>query len=201
MLTPALLALSLAAPAAHAKAKAPANPDVSQGVTVRPMRLIWPAVDARYERKVGAQGGAFGEVVAGRYNPLLLRLGTALLDEGTDGEVDIKAYMFGLGAGYNHYFNDYSRGWYLGGKARFDRISVQVASEGIDGAGVTNALTVAPHLGWKVVGASGFTFSVEAGAGYLAALGGNVEVAGESERTTPESGLTFTGGVNMGWSF
>jgi hypothetical protein len=202
-MTSALLVLAMTLGSSDAAAKdRPINSGVDHSVTVRPMRLLWPALDARYETRVGEKGGAYGEVVAGRYNPLGLRVLSALAAGGSGGEVDLKGTTFGLGGGYHYFFKDFSRGWYVGGGARFDRVNMSLEYDGESADVTANAITVAPHIGWKVVGKSGFTFSTELGGGYQYATGtGETTIEGGDLNATPESGFVLTGSMNLGWSF
>lgn len=202
-MTHALLVLAMTLGSSDAAAKdRPINSGVDHSVTVRPMRLIWPALDARYESRVGEKGGAYGEVLAGRYNPLGLRILSGLASAGSGGEVELGGTTFGVGGGYHYFFKDFSRGWYVGGGARFDRAQISLKYDGESADLTTNAITVAPHIGWKVVGKSGFTFSTELGGGYQYATGsGESSIDDADLNVTPESGFVLTGSMNLGWSF
>ena len=63
--TPVLLLAALTAPVQAS--------DAETSITTRPFRLAWPAADLRIERKRSDTFSVFGQMTAGRYNPLLVR--------------------------------------------------------------------------------------------------------------------------------
>jgi len=172
--------------------------DVERSITTRPTRLIWPAVDLRYEQKMGDKLSLFGETTLGRYNPLLVRIVSGLADAGG---AEFKMNTYGVGAGTNYYFKSFDRGWYGGGSLGYDYGTYELSSSGESAEGKYQTLTVAPHIGYKRVTEAGFTFAWELGAGYGIVFGNEATSGNTTAESPASSGLAWTGGLFLGWSF
>ena len=172
--------------------------DVERSITTRPTRLIWPAVDLRYEQKMGDKLSLFGETTLGRYNPLGVRILSAIAS--TAG-VEYQSNTYRGAAGANYYFKDFDRGWYGGGSLGYDFTTYELGASGESAEGKYQTLTVAPHIGYKRVTDAGFTFAWELGAGYGLAFGNEVTSGNTTAESPAKSGVAFTGGLFLGWSF
>ena len=181
--------------------------NVEQSVTVNPFRATWPALDARYEKKLGDNQGAYGRIAAGKYNPLALRaLSFAMKQSGE--ELNVAGSLFGVGGGYNYYFKSFDRGWFGGMAAEVNRTSTTLEYQGASLAVTATDFSLGPVIGWKRVADSGLTFSWELGAGYNGIIGSptvsgqvadqELSAAVDSEENT---GFGLFGGMQLGYSF
>lgn len=190
MFTPLLLLAALTAPVQAS--------DAETSITTRPFRLAWPAADLRVERKRSDTFSVFGQVTAGRYNPLLVRLfGSAL----AAGGVRLEMNTYGGGAGANYYLQGFDQGWYGGGSLGY---SVQTYAIDMDGDAIEGRLQtvlIAPHAGYKYIGDNGFTFAWELGAGYATVFGNTVTAGRSTVKAPADSGVQLTSGLFFGWSF
>jgi len=137
-------------------------------------------------------------VTAGRYNPLLVRFVDMVLE---DNGVQFQINTYGGGAGANYYFKGFDRGWYCGGLLEygFSTYSVKVDGDGVEGRLQTVLLT--PNVGYKYIGATGFTFGWELGVGYQGTFGNKVTVGSATAEAPADSGLRVTSSLFLGWSF
>ncbi|MBL8614491.1 MAG: hypothetical protein JNM72_02670 [Deltaproteobacteria bacterium] len=173
----------------------------TQTLSVRPARLIWPTLDARYESALGDQGAWFVDGMAGRYNPVLLRVVNGILNQ-EGSTYTVKGTNFGVGGGYTYHFKDFTRGWGVGAIADVERFALSIDGEG-DSSGVAlTMLSAGAQGGWKRAWDSGFTLGFQAQLKYGRALGvkgtGNIE--GELSSAS-ESGLVTDFATYLGWSF
>jgi hypothetical protein len=173
----------------------------TQTLSVRPGRLLWPTLDARCEAALGEQGAWFVDGVAGRYNPLLLRVVNAILvDEGSTST--IVGTNFGVGGGYTYHFKRFDRGWGVGGVANVDRFALGIEGESGDYGVSFTMLSAGAQGGWKRAWDSGFTLGVQAQLTYGYALG--LKVTGDLEgdlSAASNGGLGTELATYLGWSF
>ena len=173
----------------------------TQTLSVRPARLIWPTLDARYEAALGDQGAWFVDGVAGRYNPLLLRVVNGILtDEGST--YTIRGTNFGVGGGYTYHFKRFDRGWGVGGIANVDRFSLGLQGESSDYGVAFTMLGAGVQGGWKRAWDSGFTLGVQLQVLYTHAVGlkATGDIEGELSAAS-EGGPGTDFATYLGWSF
>jgi len=174
----------------------------SNSVTLGVAQLTWPALHLEYERKLHRKFTVGAFAGGGQYDPLLLRLAAeeyALPLQGFNHtKFGLRANLIAVG-GFKH-------GIFVGGTARFARLSNSAEVEGLDD---DVELTVGSHLFGGHLGARFFVkpgFTVSALVGVGAHRFRNMEVtagdAGEFESKINDTlDATTYGTINAGWSF
>ena len=191
-----LVALLTVGGTAHAKEDKPIS-DHTKSVTVQPFFLLEPRVSLEYDHMLSDQTSFSVGATYGNFNNLLLRLVNSASDA-LGGET-IVIRNIGTSAGYNYHFKHFNRGWYTGAGVQYDQFSLLV---GDANQGSWSLLEVGPHIGYRIAGEGGFTFSWDLGIGYAVALGDSVTGANGPDADSRSGGLALTGsGVRLGWSF
>jgi hypothetical protein len=151
-----LLVFLFALPAA-----ANAAPDRSKTLSLRPARLFWPALDCRFEAAAGASSAWFVDGAAGRFNPVRLTWDTAFAESQDEADLSFRGTTYELGGGYSYYFNDFGRGWSVGGAAKIQQSNLEMTRYGVDyEVGLTKIL-IGALGGWKRTWDRGFTLGVQ----------------------------------------
>ncbi len=211
--TVAALALALpgAAAAKGKKGKKKQGPSYSHTVTVAPVMLAWPALQAEYEYKLAKRIGVGGYASVGRFQPRLLSQAVSSMMPGATLENHQAVGLRG-----NFFFRRFDRGVYLGLTARWSRVTASYTDtstqEGVEvnttvDAVITNIMA-GPHLGYKLVIKPGITLGGNLGVGYGnygAKATGTAEASGasitEDLGSVEGPGLVPFGVVVAGWSF
>jgi len=173
---------------------AAASEPVDQTVTLTALRAASLIADVEYEHRIGERGGVAGRASIGGSKPLSYRLANAISGMNL---FDFGGMTAGVGAGYDFYTKEYTRGFYLGANVGVDYYNVQSQIADFQ----VGRFSITPHIGWRVIAPSGFTFAMELGGGYAAVVGGDNTPLGSELFGFYTSNIDIDTGLHFGWSF
>ena len=195
LLSSSLIAL-LSINTAEAKGDKPIS-DHTKAVTVQPFMLLEPRVSLEYDHMLSDTASFSAGATFGTFNSLLLRLLNGASDE--LGGPSIAIQNIGINGAYNKHFKHFNRGWYTGAGFEYDQFTLNVDDSD---QGTWRLLEIGPHIGYRIAGEGGFTFTWDWGLGYSISLGDTVSGENGPDEATRGGGLAFMGtGIRLGWSF
>jgi hypothetical protein len=196
----AILTVALLLPAAAVakdKVRDRPTPDYEHVISVAPIRLASPLLLLDYEQALSEKMSFSTGAGFGRFSTPWSRF----VNDVADNAFSIRQ-VAARGA-YNYHFKGFNRGWYVGATLEYDRYALTRGTDGTTAGSYSN-LTLGPHIGYKIVGAKGLTFSWDTGPALQ--LGFGSEDAWEAlffrapSLTLPLRYLGV-GSLNLGWSF
>ena len=152
----------------------------SVSITISPVHLFLPVVEATVEGRIGPRAGVAGIA------------GYGAISSGSNDFTVIEG-----GGQLNYYLlGDFDDGMQIGVEALYTKL------DGGDGSvtGFGNGLAVGPYVGYKTTTDGGFTFNAQLGAEYLAISASASESDTGDSASASETAVIALLNLNIGWS-